>query len=1202
VIEWDRGAGTDDWGTGGNWSGNAVPSSGKDVLFGNLPGGVGALFVAQDTANLAINSLWFETGRDYTLGGSGSLKIGAGLSDNGKLITVFDRGTGAWQSETRIDLDLQLDLAAGHTAEIANYSGSGLRLGGGLDFGQNHLRIRGGSAVHLAGVLSGAGNLTVATAAGHVVLSADNVATWTGAIEVKHGFLLVTENGALGAAASGPVVINGASSGATLAFRPSPLGVGVNYASTKSISVSGQGYARPWGSADPSDENAVLNLRPVGAIYNDGGDNRFAGEITLLGDTWFGSRAGELELSGAISDGGSGYALTKVGHGLIELSNAANAWGGVTTLKEGVLRISGATDLPTASALVLAGGTLELGAGDFGRVLGAAAGQVSWSGDGGFSAHGGARSVTLNGSDGNSLVLTWGGGGFVPAGSALLLGSAYADNATNFKNAINLGSELREVRVTRGVSAASIGELSGKLSGTAGGGILKTGNGSLWISNTANDYRGATRIEQGVLGGEIPSGANGSNIQFRGGVLGLLADFTRGLGTSGDQVRWLTRGSTDTALGAGYSGGFAAYGGDHTVTLNGSSSTWFSYGSEHFVKEKSYLIFGEPDSDGTVLFNSRLSFLPSVGNNIRVIAGTDLAKPVVVFQRAFRSGDGTSSQRARDLHFCGDGRADVITANPNFRTYYVGARGTDLRLRADGSFSQLQPNYPIEAWWGGSVTFDNTETYLESRIPTGSNVALYAGAFRYWGRAAGANQNSEASMNLFQLSLGANELEINNYNASKYSRLTFNFLKHISGISEIDDSGVDGHYHATVNFTSNSDFVSGSASGAQLRFKNQPFDLGGIMPYATVKGEDWAWTEKVGTGSSAYYYLKALISTYETGGPGNWSTAINAAPASNYTLSSNQNLNSLKLTSGRSIDLGGNLLRLDSGGVLSVGTDTTEITGGTLTTRALGQGGGARNNPLYVHVYNTAAVGLEISSAIDITGRNDRPAFVKTGPGTLLLSGNTSNTITGETYINQGVLALGKTGGATALGGTIIVGDQAGHDTLRLDRSEQIANNATVRLRGGHADPEYHLMAEGILQFNGAGGRGLRETFAKLEVEGRGVIDFGGGSVGHANYLILEDLDISSDTSYYRASKLFIRNWYEGEDFLLVSKKSANLLNSLSRIEFEGYGPAIVRNWNADYFLVTPMPEPATYGAILGAAGTGLFFLRRLRPSRTSPD
>jgi len=66
-------------------------------------------------------------------------------------------------------------------------------------------------------------------------------------------------------------------------------------------------------------------------------------------------------------------------------------------------------------------------------------------------------------------------------------------------------------------------------------------------------------------------------------------------------------------------------------------------------------------------------------------------------------------------------------------------------------------------------------------------------------------------------------------------------------------------------------------------------------------------------------------------------------------------------------------------------------------------------------------------------------------------------------------------------------------------------------------------------------------------------------------------------------------------DYLLVRKDSRHLYDALSPIRLEGR--AEHRAWVADYWQVIPaFSEPATYGAILGAVGFGLFVWRKNLP------
>ena len=72
--------------------------------------------------------------------------------------------------------------------------------------------------------------------------------------------------------------------------------------------------------------------------------------------------------------------------------------------------------------------------------------------------------------------------------------------------------------------------------------------------------------------------------------------------------------------------------------------------------------------------------------------------------------------------------------------------------------------------------------------------------------------------------------------------------------------------------------------------------------------------------------------------------------------------------------------------------------------------------------------------------------LTKVGVGTVRETGTLSNQYTGNTFVNDGTLQLGLTGGAVAVLGNLIVGDGlgAGSDTAQLLQSNQIANPSTA--------------------------------------------------------------------------------------------------------------------------------------------------------------
>ena len=114
--------------------------------------------------------------------------------------------------------------------------------------------------------------------------------------------------------------------------------------------------------------------------------------------------------------------------------------------------------LPTASNLIFGGnlasnsyGAVLQSSGTFSRSLGSGAGQVQWTGDGGFAAIGGPLTVSLN-NGGNPLV--WNSTpGFLSEGNVLTLGSPTANNQVNFTNSIGLNGEIRQIYVAQGPAA-----------------------------------------------------------------------------------------------------------------------------------------------------------------------------------------------------------------------------------------------------------------------------------------------------------------------------------------------------------------------------------------------------------------------------------------------------------------------------------------------------------------------------------------------------------------------------------------------------------------------------------------------------------------------------------------------------------------------------------------------------------------------------
>jgi autotransporter-associated beta strand protein len=1105
AFEWDNGAGTTTWGNtpGGsntNWyhtesgSNDRTPTVNADILFGNRPSS-GPQSVALGSA-VQLNSMTFDSSYNYSLSGS-TITMGNTSTVGLPSINVNDYNGAQGQHHIGNALTLAEDL------RINNYSFSTLCLNGIVTTDGNDITVNGNGAVNFNADIRGSGDL-VKNGSGTTTINSNNSdgTTWTGDVIINQGMVVVTTNGALGTT-GGTTTVN---SGGVLAFRAASGNV--NYSTAEAVTIRGDGVLRGGEGY-------------TGAIYNDGGNNSFAGNITLAANSSIGSRDGVLTLSGQLSDGASTFNLTKRGEGVVELTNSGNNYNGATIINDGVLRISTSSnalaggfssDGYTGGNLQLGGGVLEINVNTtFNRRLGTGSDQVQWTGDGGFSAYGSNRTVSLTNSGGTANgTLTWNSGSFVQTGRALLLSSDYANRTVTLTNAINFNGGNREVRVANG-SAAVDGILSGVLSN---GGLIKTGDGTLSLSG-ANTYTGATEIRGGALRGTVSTAAN---LNLNGGVVEIANDFTWGLGTGAGQVRWTG------------DGGFSAHTNNRTVNLGGAAATLTWGSTANFVGANNKLILGSNSANRTV----------TLANGINLNGGN----------RTIRMQDGSATTDAvlsgvvsnGSLTVVGTGRLDATAANTLAGSVTVA--GAELRLR--GASGTMTAVTSLTVKEGGTFTMDNGSDNVTNRLNNAATISLNGGTLSLLGRTG--NNNTTETVGAITLAGGASTINAQYGDSTGSAALTAASLARNAG--------------ATINFTNTGGTLGTTGDNPRIIFTAAPTLNDSVMGYATVNGTAFA-----GHGGNGVVAV-ASTNTAETA----WTTSINAGNTADVTLTANRTVNSLNLGSGIDINLGGRTLTVDSGGILSTGATASIISNGTLR-------GGTALDELIAHVYGSG--GLQISATI--TNNGDVIGLTKTGDGVLSLTGTTANSFTGTTYVNDGTLALGKSDNTTAIAGNIIVGDGRGTDILRLDADEQIANTSNLTLRGS----EYGT-GETILRFNGAGGAGVTESFGTLTIDGHAVIDFAGGNVCDANFLFLDDLVMATADSM-----LYIRNWVDFTDFLLV-RNTANIAAVLDQIKFEGYEDmSYWQDYDANYSRITPVPEPATYGAILmGTALAGLGYRR----------
>jgi autotransporter-associated beta strand protein len=299
VFTWTGGAGaaSNIWGLAQNWSNNAAPGNGADLLF---PAGVSVLTTVNNLTDLFVNSITIS-GTGYTLQGNpitlGSLGGGAG----------FVKANGVALNDT-IDLD-------------------GITLGGGVGDRQFFTVNSNTSVLTLHSPLIGTlGGELSKDGTGTLILSGNN-SGFTGPISVVEGELNARTATALGDTSNPTTVLFDSING--------------KFGQLQVEDVAGA-IAEPLilNGAGPLNDGALLNVD---------GDNLWTGLVTLDSNSTVGANAGSLTIQGVITDLGAGHSLTKEGPATITLDpiNApgtpaaltGNSYRGQTIINNGILAI-----------------------------------------------------------------------------------------------------------------------------------------------------------------------------------------------------------------------------------------------------------------------------------------------------------------------------------------------------------------------------------------------------------------------------------------------------------------------------------------------------------------------------------------------------------------------------------------------------------------------------------------------------------------------------------------------------------------------------------------------------------------------------------------------------------------------------------------------------------------------------------------------
>ncbi len=487
-----------------------------DLVFnGSVNTGNGNLVVIGGSRNTAINGIISGSGF-IAKDGTGTLTLTASNTYTGN--TVVHNGTLDLSGSGALLPGTNLLFIGGNGALIINgqsQSFSGILSEYG---GTGQIVLNGGSvtdvttldgATPFAGTISGNGTFYKNQTG---ILNLTGADTQTGTLQINRGIIRLSSAAALPTTSN--LVINANDTSAVelgASNFTEALGMGAGqlrfigsgnagfgaYGGNRTINLAGAGATVTW--ADGYFANANINLilatnTSTGTLNFENGINLNGAARTFVVDN--GSAAIDAELSGVLRNSG----LTKTGADTLELT-AANTYSGATTIEGGALLIGAGAALPANSNVVLNGGVLELGAGNFNEALGTGTGQLQFAGNGGFAAYGGNRTVNLGGA---GATVTWSGtAGFLQNGQELILSAPSAVGTVIFENPLVLGvgaAQVRTIYVNRGSTADGIDAImaGAVTAATSPQGLIKAGPGTLELQGL-NNYGGPTTISDGTL-------------------------------------------------------------------------------------------------------------------------------------------------------------------------------------------------------------------------------------------------------------------------------------------------------------------------------------------------------------------------------------------------------------------------------------------------------------------------------------------------------------------------------------------------------------------------------------------------------------------------------------------------------------------------------------------------------------------------------
>jgi autotransporter-associated beta strand protein len=1123
--------------TAGNWTVNsgsflANGATNDTAIFGNNL--LSAARAVDATGGRTLGYLAFSgtSGNNFTL-------------NNSTLTLAVTAGNAQIQVDDTAAPTINSALALSNNLNLSSSSTGTLTVNGGISGTARNITVNGTGTVDLNGVIATTTGTLTKAGTSTLILGAAN--SYTGATTVNNGTLQLdvsapnAANGALGNASSAVILGSAASPvDATLSLLTNGAGVDVG----RALTVGNFGTSTTIGG------------------LNSTGTSTFSGAITL----------------------NKTATLTAAAGGTVDFTGILSGTGGLTKTGAGTVTIGGAASNTFTGHVDIAAGTLSLNKITGFDVLGATQGAI-----------GDLAAVTLSGA---TAVLSVGG----PAGQTLEeIGSlAGVAGAT-----VNVAQATAFTLYTGNNNSTTI--YAGTLTDTGGNlSLVKQGTGTMTLSG-ANTYDGTTTVSAGTLVAAHNTAlgtATGNTTVAGNATLGLQGGIT----IAGEQLNLTAITSPNVASLANLSG-TNTYGGNiamtgavsgdqvkfdaaagSQLTLSGviseatNTKVFAKTGTGTLVLTGANTYTGNTLVAGGTLVVAHNAALGAAagGTTVNIGATLGLQNDVTVAAGETYTLNGTASPAAPSLkNISGSNTLDgAITLSG----------GTNTGVTIDANLGTLTLSGAITQASASPITNFVTKTGAGTLTLSGTSANTFLGSLNLndgsviAAKTAGLDATGAGNVFIGD-SIGAA--------ASATLQLTAsNQIKNTSAVTIATDGKLDlqGNSDTIGALTLTGGSVTATGAGT--------LTLGGNLTFTGTGANTASITANVDLGTTG----TRIFQIGNNGSNADVDTTLTGVISGGTGSFNKTDLGVLELAGITSNTFTGGF-QVSDGTVLlnkTAGSDTTG--GGTAVT--VGDNVNAAGTALLKlgqnsQIKDTATVTVNSDGKFDLNGLTETigaiagTGNIETRAGTLTLRGTASTSAFSGTLTDSTGTIVADPGIPGFSNGKVSV---VGSGRVILDMDTDLTG--TVAVPSGSLTFNSNIAYAGTLELKSGTlfMPGVQITVGTLEITGTTILDFGNSAASILN---------TTNIRLAPGASLTITNWVNNVDFFFAENWLAGTtvpgintrgVGDETQITFTGFSntqTAWLDYNNAAKHQITPVPEPATYGALFMAAALALLGYRR---------